>query len=291
MKLIVDTDIGRDPDDFFALLWFISSGVDIKLVTISPGDKDQVAVCNLIRDQLGLNFPIGVGKLDRDKMSSGGIHYEMLEKYGYSKEYDHDGYGEDLVEQVLKEHPDCDLFICGPPMSIGGYFKDRNKEIGKATMQGGFLPYFHSEDDPNVVRLDKFEDKTTVPTFNMNGDVKGTQAFLKAPIRDRRFVGKNVCHTIIYDKDVHSMIRPEIVDRDRASKLFVEAMDIYLKWHDGKKFHDPAAAVSHLHPDVFNWVSGTPFRKSGGWGTDTNGEDLVASSVDYEQLWLKIAHK
>jgi hypothetical protein len=289
MKLIVDTDIGRDPDDFFALLYFIAAGVDIKLVTISPGDKDQVAVCHLIRDQLGLDFPIGVGKLDRDKRSSGGIHYEMLKKYGYPLEREPDGYGPDLVKQIYEAHPDSEMFICGPPMSIGQFFEENPVKVGKATMQGGFLPYSLKE-EYEVPLLDKFIDKESVPTFNMNGDVRGTHSFIAANVFDRRFVGKNVCHTIVYDKEVHAKVRPVLKDKCRAGELFVEAMDIYLKRHDNKKFHDPAAAVSHLHEGVFGWVFGQPVRGGGKWGTNPEGTDLIAANVDYGKLWKHIAY-
>jgi len=291
MKMIIDTDIGRDPDDFFALLWFISSGVDIKLVNISPGDADQVAVCHLIRDQLDLDFPIGVGKLDRNKRSSGSIHYKMLKKYGYPLEHTHDGDGAELMKEARDKDPDCHLFICGPPISTGNYLKEyypySNSTIPKATMQGGFLSYnLHGKHKVPV--LDKFRDKITVPTFNMNGDVKGTIEFVNALIGDRRFVGKNVCHTILYNQDVHEQVAPTLKVRDRAGELFVEAMDMYLAKHSEKKFHDPAAAVSHFHPEIFGWVEGRPYRRDGGWGTDPMGMDKVAANVDYNKLWQKI---
>jgi inosine-uridine nucleoside N-ribohydrolase len=288
MKMIIDTDIGRDPDDFFSLLYFLAAGVDIKLVCISPGDKDQVAVAHLIRDQLGLDFPIGVGKKDRDKKSSGGVHYKMLDRYKYPKEREADGYGPDLIKSVYAEHPDSDVFIIGPPMSIGGFLKENKVKIHKATMQGGFLPYSLKE-DYEVPLLDKFVDQEKVATFNMNGDVKGTFEFLAADVFDRRFVGKNVCHTIVYDKDIHKKIKPILKEKNRAGELFVEAMDIYLSRHDSKKFHDPAAAVSHLHPNVFGWVFGGPIREKGKWGTDPEGSDLIAANVDYDKLWYHIA--
>ena len=79
MDLIFETDIGRDPDDMFALLYMIQAGVNIRCITISPGDEDQVAVTKAILDKVGLKIPVGIGKLNREgKTSSGGVHYQLL---------------------------------------------------------------------------------------------------------------------------------------------------------------------------------------------------------------------
>jgi glyoxylase-like metal-dependent hydrolase (beta-lactamase superfamily II) len=62
MNLVVETDIGHDPDDFFALCYLAAAGVDIRAVMISPGDPDQIAIARLLCDRLGLEIPIGVAK-------------------------------------------------------------------------------------------------------------------------------------------------------------------------------------------------------------------------------------
>lgn len=48
MKLIIETDLGHDPDDFFAICYFIDAGIDIQLITISPGDPDQIAIAKFL---------------------------------------------------------------------------------------------------------------------------------------------------------------------------------------------------------------------------------------------------
>ena len=93
-----------------------------------------------------------------------------------------------------------------------------------------------------------------------------------------------------YDKDIHEYVGPILKEKNRAGELFVEAMDMYLNRHSGKKFHDPSAAVSHLHGQVFDWVFGQPVREAGKWGTDPSGNDLVAANVNYNELWEYIAN-
>ena len=288
MNLIVETDLGRDPDDFFAILYLVSAGVDIKCITVSPGDRDQIAVAKFLCKQLGLDIPVGAGHMNRGgKTSSGGIHYDILKKYGHSLDASPDGFGGDIITDVMKTHPDSELFVIGPLNSVRAYLegapKFTKRGFRRCTMQGGFVGYdIHAE--PGIKRLPKFEGLTTCPTFNMNGDVKGTEALL-ASDTVRQFVGKNVCHTIIYNMDRHifsKMFPPQ----NRAYELFHETMDMYLEKHGEKKFHDPTAAVCHLHPEIGKWLCGGQlFRANGGWGTKLGGPDSMLVDIDREKLW------
>ncbi len=87
----------------------------------------------------------------------------------------------------------------------------------RVTMQGGFLGYhLHAP----MVCLPEFENREWVPTFNLNGDRKGAAVLTAAPIADRRFVGKNVCHTIVYDAVVHATMPPPPPDNPGVWQIF-----------------------------------------------------------------------
>lgn len=291
MNLIVETDLGRDPDDFFAILYLIAIGVNIRCVTITPGHPDQVAIARFIRDQLGLDFTIGAHKFHHEKRSSSGMHYKLLEKY---KALDLDSVGarwqlpdgpsDELISIALQECPDSELLIIGPASNVHSYFKyieqkkGPNLQFKRATMQGGFCGYHIHR--PHMC-LEKFEGMTWNPTFNLNGDRPAGLAFINANIPERRFIGKNICHTVLYNEDIHRRIKPN----NRASELFKEGMDIYLSEHDEKKFHDPAAAVVHMYPHVVTWVKGTVQKIEQGWGTIIPGTDNIAVDLDYDKLW------
>ena len=291
MKLIVETDIGRDADDFFALCYLISSGVDIKAITISPGDSDQVAVAKFILKEVGWeHIPVGVGKLGRNKSSAGGIHTKLLSKYKFPLIHKDDGYGPDIMRDIHKEHSDIEFFCIGPLTSFGKYLNGCNEEIKRVTMQGGFCGYdLHGEDVPI---LEKFRGKQTCSTFNLGGYIEGGKRLVSSDfVKERNFIGKNICHTIVYDAKVHEMVG-KVTPKDRASELLREGMTMYLERHkEGKKFHDPSAAVCMLHPEIATWVKGKLYYEKGKWGTtlDNNG-DNIAINIDYGKLWNFIAN-
>ena len=145
----------------------------------------------------------------------------------------------------------------------------------------------HNQHKYKVEKLDKFIGKSSVPTFNLNESKKqGIYLSEKANIDDLRFVGKNVCHTILYDKGRHDWIK-EVEPKDKSQEIFINAMDIYLEKHNVKKFHDPTAAVCHTHPEIGTWVQAQLYNQKGSWGSyatkDTNIHLLA--DINREYLW------
>lgn len=284
MDLIVETDLGRDPDDFFALCYLHSAGYSIRAILISPGDQDQVAVARGLLKEIGLDIPVGSAR-HGDQSSSGGVHMAFLRRYGYPLRTPSDGDGSTILSDVLATYPDSSLFVCGPVQNVGRYLEKGGVAPGEVTIQGGFVPYhIHPYDVPQVPA---FVGKTTVPTFNLNGDPKGGLRLIQSGARVR-MVGKNVCHTIIYDRERHGFVK-QVPPTSRAGELFREVMDIYLDGHSEKKFHDPTAAVCMRHPEIGTWIPGTPYRAAGAWGTHMNPEGhQCLVDVNRDALWDRI---
>ena len=44
MNLIVETDIGHDPDDFFALCYLHSAGINIRAILVTIGHPYQIEI-------------------------------------------------------------------------------------------------------------------------------------------------------------------------------------------------------------------------------------------------------
>ncbi len=283
MDLIVETDLGHDPDDFFTLCYLAAAGVRIRAICVVPGDRDQLAIARLLVKTLDLDVPVGASKLDSGKFSSGGMHHELLKRFGFPKTAGHDGPGHEVIAATVGRHPDCEFLIIGPCTSTARYLSRPEAVIPRRlTMQGGFLGYhLHAPQ----VRLPQFEGKEGVPTFNLNGDRKGADVLLQAPIPDRRFVGKNVCHTLLYDRAFHATM-PAADPGSPAQMLFFSGMEAYLRTHEAKKWHDPTAAACHLHPHLGTWVRGRVARIADGWGTlaDEQGDQVLAD-VDRAALW------
>lgn len=285
MDLIVETDIGHDPDDFFAISYLIAAGVNIRAILISPGDPDQIAIARLLCDEVGLKIPIGTSKSDRTKLSSGSIHHELLKQYNRPLEAKGDGLGVDILEDVVRNYPESELFVIGPVSSIGSYMtKHPETHFKRATMQGGFLPY--SIQAPGKPNFDFFG-KIWMPTFNLNGDRPNGLKFLSGNIGERRMVGKNVCHGVIFNQEAWEKGDNQItVENGDALRLFEKAAHMYLARHESKKFHDPTAAVCMMHPEIGTWFRGNTIKMESGWTTQLNPDgDYVLADIDYERFW------
>jgi len=286
MNLIIETDIGHDPDDFFALCYLHSIGANIRSIVVSPGYKGQLAIVRAFCKEVGLDIPIGYAGSEGGTNYKNDFHTEVVKSMGYRTKDTGDGLGKDIIYETLKNFPDCEGFICGPLLNFGKYFEENpDHHLKKITMQGGFLPY--SQHNYDVEKLDKFIGKTLVPTFNLNGSKKyGKYLSEEANIDDLRFVGKNICHTIIYDQQRHEWIK-EKKPKNKAQEIFLQTMDMYMQRHDAKKFHDPVAAVCHMHPEIGTWVQAKLYNQNELWGsylsTDTN-TSLIAD-IDRKRFW------
>lgn len=283
MNLIIETDVGHDPDDLFTILWLAAAGVNIRAIVVTPGDVSQIAVAKTIVRSLGLDIPVGCHK-QSETFSTGKFHLDFINRYGGSRSEYADGFGRDIISDAMQKYPDSEWFVIGPPSNVGRYLEGGGSPPKRCTMQGGFLGYgLHTHAKH---RLDKFEGKTWMPTFNMNGDRPGTMALMEANIPERRFCGKNVCHSVIFGPDTVGRLN---FSRGHAAELFWNAASILCGEGREKKFHDPVAAVCHLHPEVGTWVRGRVRKMESGWGTELDPEgDYVLAELDRDQFWHHI---
>ena len=307
MDVIISSDIGHDPDDWFALCYLQGAGVNIRAITITEGAPYQIALVRLFCEQVGLNIPIGVSDLNRKNpkhyegafegasvQSYVDFHHRLLSHYGHKLVATADGDGSDIIWDTLRKYPDSEIFIIGAPKNVSKYvlrsslMSDIQPHIKQVTFQGGFMGYdVHSHP---VTRLDKFVGKTTCPSYNPNGDIVGTNRIIDTDLIDKlRFVSKNVCHTIVYDKEQHAIAK-DTMGMGAPQELFLTAMDMYLERHSEKKFHDPCAAVCMLHPEIAQWVRGKMYRANGGWGTkpDESSNSETIASIDEDAFWEHI---
>jgi hypothetical protein len=110
-------------------------------------------------------------------------------------------------------------------------------------------------------------------------------------IGDRRFVSKNVNHTVLFDSEKYNEMLAlwKDVEPSMAFELFLLAAKEYDFQKHEKKFHDPTTVACLLHPEIATWVEGRPYRDKGGWGTDTTKVgSKITTSVRYDSLWSHI---
>ncbi|HEU4536193.1 MAG TPA: hypothetical protein VFS00_18845, partial [Polyangiaceae bacterium] len=130
--------------------------------------------------------------------------------------------------EVLRES--CDdattLVTGGPLKNLGAALKLPGFRLGRLVAQGGFAG---EGVVPPERQLPKFRGRVTCPTYNLNGDPKAALAALAHPgIGVKRFVSKNVCHGVVYDRALHALVGT-LKGRSPSLRLIWQGMDAYLQ--------------------------------------------------------------
>lgn len=285
-KLIIETDLGGDPDDLFTLCFLIGMNVDIRGIIVTPGGPDQIAVAKMVREKCDRGFPIAKATPDREKNVCNGFHYKALEYFDFPSYEKPDMDAQGLLQQCISDN--VDLLTIGPPKASGKFAYDNLGMIwNKIVIQGGFMGY--DVHNFNCKRLEKFEGKKYIPTFNLNGAKQEALSLITSNARKRYFVSKNLCHTVYFDYSLYNKIN-SIEANTKAGELFRDCASLYFtKKSKKKKFHDPLAAFAYLSPESFDWVKASMVNKKGKWGAELNENgDLVAADVNREEFWKKI---
>jgi inosine-uridine nucleoside N-ribohydrolase len=277
IEIIVETDLGHDPDDFFALCYLHAAGVKIKALLVGPGDPDQIAIAKFFCKEVGLDIPIAAAIPKQKELSSGGIHHALLKRYGQSLYAKSDCTGAEAIQTAGDFEA---FFVIGPATCTAQYLTTNPKSGKTLTMQGGFLPYHLY---PPTCRLEKFAGKSAMRTFNLLNDADAAKTILTSNLPLKRFIGKNVCHTIEFNSDQFAKFSPP---KNRAEELFAEGTSFYFEKHKIKKFHDPTAAVCLLHPEIGTWVRGNPLLTAQGYTTELHSKGaFVLADIDRSKLW------
>lgn len=285
-SLLIETDLGRDADDLFALLYLLESNTKLHCIFITPGDEDQIALAKFILKECNVDVPVFPSKTKRKKESITKFHKEVLYYYEYPLKKEAENLSYDIIENLLCVS-ELEAFICGPPHAIGDILKDfPEKKFNKITIQGGFISYEEIEKQgirPEI--LEKFKGRKSFPSFNLNGSRKGTEAILNSK-NNLYFVSKNVCHKILFDKDIYKKFK-EFPPKTRAGELFREIGGLYIKKYENKIFHDPTAAVCCKHSNVPIWLEGELKKESKGWLTKVcpNGPIKITADIDKSLVW------
>jgi len=269
MDVIWDTDLGRDPDDFLAGCFLLSrSDIRLRAITISPGDRDQVALARMLLRETGHSeAPVGAvqGRVP-GKSSVGGCHARLMEHYRSPHLDDADGPGWEILARVFRAFPGAVLLTTGPLNNVGEVLRQTDITISKTVSMAG---YWAGLGQP-----------IALPEFNFNGCPWAAKELVETRrVQKRMLVGKNVTHQVVYDDELHERLRVA-GEQNRPLGLAHELMA--LRSERAKKLHDPLAAVALVRADVCTWQEVAPVKRNGCWGGDeTPGSGIwAATSVD-----------
>jgi purine nucleosidase len=116
--IIIDTDIGSDVDDEFAIAYAITSGQDVQLITTVHGDtvlRGQVA--KRLTTLLGVDIPVAAGErypVKQRQIFTTGMEGRSLPKDSYTVIPD----GVDTLISCIHENSGIDIVAIGPLTNI-----------------------------------------------------------------------------------------------------------------------------------------------------------------------------
>jgi inosine-uridine nucleoside N-ribohydrolase len=272
----------NDPDDFLTLLFLLGHPqVHLHAVTICPGTPEQVGlVRRAVNDWFGRDLPIGAHQIERDAKAVSPWH---IEAYGpVAPSIDARPGGEVLLEQC---GPDRTLLTGAPLKNLGAAMRleasnGRQLHLREAVIQGGFAG------EGIVARerqLPKFAGRVTCGSFNLNGDPRTALDVQQHPgIRLRRFISKNVCHGVIYERTLHVLVA-ERKDGNLGLQYLWQGMERYLQRRpEGKIIHDLVAACCAIDPGIASWAEVELYRERGEWGARLAPGSGTWIIVDYD---------
>lgn len=276
IDVIWDMETG-DPDDYLTLLLLLGHPrVRLKAVCVTPGSPEQVGLVKQTLARFGVALPVGSTSYS-DEWHTPSFQRAPRKTYisaWHNKVIDsiRPDFEAEVGWKIYHEHCDEDttLITGGPVKNLGAAVKQSvtlgmSFRLGRWIAQGGFAG---EGVVPEEKQLPKFRGMKTCPTWNLNGAIYAAlDAIAYEGIGERRFVSKNVCHGVYYDKALHEQLAP-YTDKSRSLKMIWKVMAGYLrKKPSGKKFHDPLAACCAIEPSIASWAEVELSYEKGRWGS------------------------
>lgn len=273
----------NDPDDFLTLIMLAGHPqVNLKAVTILPGSAAQVGLLrHALQEWFQLDIPVGARNLDSTKKTVSEWHYLAFGDISLSR-------NAEAADVILREY--CDentVLITGAALTNIRTAIRKSQEqntlftVKNIVVQGGFAG---EGVVPPELQMDKFKSLVTCPTHNLMGDRKATHLVLEHKgFRLRQFVSKNVCHRVVYDKQMHDQIAEVKASSLSLSKIW-QGMEVYLKNINpsGKMLHDLLAAACAIESSVGTWVEVELFREGADWGAKPVRGSGTWIIIDYD---------
>lgn len=282
IDIIYDMETG-DPDDCLTLT-VLGSHPKVNLigVNITPGTPYQVGIVRYILKRFDLDIPVGVYDLDHKKDQDitcvSRWHYNMFGDIPPSSDCVK---GWELVFGLYR--PNTTLVTGAPLKNLGSYLNKifSDVSLGRLYVQGGYAGDGVVHID---LQLEKFRGMSVCPTYNFNGDpISALSVISSDRFVEKKFISKNVCHGVIYDRDLHEKLK-SCRNPYPGLSLVIDLMGRYLdRRPTGKKFHDPLAAMCAINPDIGVWKKVEIYKDRGSWGSRLCPGSDCEIIIDYDR--------
>lgn len=280
IKVVVDTDIGTDPDDGLALA-YLALHPDCHLlgVSIVTGDvQKRAAVAEILLRTCGrTDVPIHCGRREPLLRGAG---QPLVQQYEFVDELEHvaerpENTAVDFVRRAIRENPgEVVLLTLGAMSNVGTLFALDPE-----------LPLLCKE----VVSMcgKYFGPEKHMKEWNMLMDETAAGIVLKTQRPRHRFVGLDVTRPCtLQAAEVEKRL---FDDLGQLGTLLRSSGDWWLKKKGRFTFHDPLAAAMIFEPELCQWKKGRVLLDSNNGASSfeetAEGTDLAAAKVDPEAFF------
>ena len=262
-KIIIDTDIGGDIDDIWALVLMLSSNLfDVKMISVTQGDIDyQVSLVAKILFMLNkTHIPIarGISGKTEDFIYPQRRWLEDFNLFSYEgKIYDtyQEGY-----EEVLRQNRDVTLVGLAPFTSLRTVISILQKHKVEVVSMAG------------SINVGYFDRKTPEPECNIVTNIEAAQEFFSSGLNITLFP-LDVCNKLLITKDNYRTIRESLTPH---CKIICDNYDIWQEDYIGgaKKMdisnsssilYDLAPVLYLLFPQNFDVIEQVIYIDSEGY--------------------------
>jgi inosine-uridine nucleoside N-ribohydrolase len=217
IPVILDTDIGDDIDDTWALVLALKSPeLDLKLVVTDYGNTEQRAkLAARVLELAGrTDIPIGIGSKENDEP---GPQAEWVKDYDLAKYPGRilkDGV-QALVDTAMASSEPMTLVAIGPPPTLAQALAREPRLAGKLRFAGMYGSLYRGYNKP-----------TPEPEWNVKARVEAARAVLSAPWREGIVTPLDTCGVVKLQGERYARIR---ASSDPLLRGLVEAYGVWCR--------------------------------------------------------------
>jgi len=222
VPVILDTDIGDDIDDTWALVLALKSPeLDVKLVVTDFGNTEHRAkiVARLLEIAGRTDIPIGIGIRENDALSP---QSEWVKGYDLSKYPGRvlkDGV-QALIDTAMGSSEPITLVAIGPPPTLRAALEREPRIAGKLRLAGMY----------GSLKLGYNGKPTPAPEWNVRASPAAARALLAAPWADAISTPLDTCGLVVLKGERYARVRDS---KDPLLRALIENYELWcprLEW-------------------------------------------------------------
>lgn len=214
IPVIIDTDVGDDIDDIWALAMALRlPQLDIRLVTTNTGDAAYRAklLAKLFTAAGREDIPIAIGprtdRADRPRVQEPWLCGDELDRYGGVV---HDDAAAAIAEVVMQSPPPLTLIAIGPMTTVAAALAHEARIAPRCRLVG-----MHG-----CIRRSKYGSPRVHGEYNVVADIPACQAAFAAPWMSRTITPLDTCGQVRLDGDRYRRVRAAAANDPLLAALF-----------------------------------------------------------------------